>query len=463
MIKNINIVYELNTPIGYLGMGYDIKSIPFIFEYINELPISKYNTIRYSSSGNYRKLIDGSDLSHELSKLSMTNNRLKKQITISQKLYSGLTEDNLTNDINIFNIATLADETMPDYIKHVNLESLFLPATLKFIKNNPTVKIVFSDSREGAYLYDDAFFSKFYDFFKTFKLHHTQICFLTNTVNVSEQYSKFLDLNNLDSFMISACIPFLIMPTAGLSLTDAENHNHRFLYNGFTYTIPKIEEIDKKRSHYYLCLNRNSARLHRPQLILQLIKNGIFEKGKISLFESSGLNKFSEGNPEYKNLIVNKYPFTIDEENPDTVAMMHGYLTKKDMWLSTYFSVVNETSVLPNTVFITEKTIRPMLYYHPFIVWGNPKTLEYLKKLGFETFPELFNENYDQIIDNDQRLACIVDNINNLCNKDLSEMHEIYQQIKPKLIHNYNLLKSFYTDTTMLDMITNILDNKTII
>lgn len=460
MIKNINIVYELNTPIGYLGMGYDIKSIPFIFEYINELPISKCNTIRYSSSGNYRKLIDGSDLLHEL---SMTNNRLKKQITISQKLYSGLTEDNLTNDINIFNIATLADETMPDYIKHVNLESLFLPATLKFIKNNPTVKIVFSDSREGAYLYDDLFFSKFYDFIKKFKLHHTQICFLTNTVNVFEQYSKFLDLNNLNSFMIAACIPFLIMPAAGISLTHSENHNYKTLFNNYTYTTPTLEEIDKKRSHYYLCLNRNSARLHRPQLILQLIKNGIFEKGKISLFESSGLNKFSEGNSEYKNLIVDKYPFTIDEEdekNPDTVAMMHGYLTKKDMWLSTYFSVVNETSVLPNTVFITEKTIRPMLYYHPFIVWGNPKTLEYLKKLGFETFPELFNEDYDQIIDNEQRLACIINSINNLCNKDLTEIHEIYKQIKPKLIHNYNLIKSFSAKHTMIDMITNILDNK---
>jgi hypothetical protein len=457
MTKNINIVYELNTPIGYLGMGYDIKSIPFIFEYINKLSTSNYNTIRYSSSGNYRKLIDGFDLAHNL---NLSNGGLKKQITISQKLYSDLTRDNLTNDINIFNIATLADETMLDYIKHVNLESLFLPATLNFIKNNHTVKIVFSDNREGAYIYDDAFFNKFYDFIKKLKLHHTQLCFLTNTANVFDQYSKFLNRNNLNSFMISAYVPFLITPEAGGHLIETEAQNYKTSYNDYIYTLPKIKEIDKRRSHYYLCLNRNSERLHRAQLILQLIKNGIFEKGKISLFKSSGLDKFAEGNPDYKNLIVDRYPFILDEENPKTVAMMNGYLTKKDMWLNTYFSVVNETSILPNTVFITEKTIRPMLYYHPFIIWGNPKTLEYLKKLGFETFPELFNEDYDQIIDHEQRLSCIMDNINNLCNKDLTEVHKIYQEIKPKLIHNYNLLKRFYTDGMLLSIISDSLDNK---
>jgi hypothetical protein len=139
MKKNINVLYELNTPTGYLGMGYDVKSIPFIFEYINENRKLELNTIRYSSFGRYRKLIDGNDITHTL----------KSHIKLTKKLYSELTENELKNDINFFNITTLQDEIITEYIENVDFESIFLKKTLNFIKNNPTVKIVFSDEREG--------------------------------------------------------------------------------------------------------------------------------------------------------------------------------------------------------------------------------------------------------------------------------------------------------------------------
>lgn len=72
----------------------------------------------------------------------------------------------------------------------------------------------------------------------------------------------------------------------------------------------------------------------------------------------------------------------------------------------TSFSLVVETKTTYPT-FISEKTFKPLAYYHPFVVWGSPYTLSYLHELGFETFSHLFNEDYDSILDNSQRLATI--------------------------------------------------------
>ena len=56
---------------------------------------------------------------------------------------------------------------------------------------------------------------------------------------------------------------------------------------------------------------------------------------------------------------------------------------------------------------------------HPFIVASNAGYLRDLKHLGFRTFDHLIDESYDSI-DNDQdRIDCIIDLIDTLCQQDL--------------------------------------------
>lgn len=62
---------------------------------------------------------------------------------------------------------------------------------------------------------------------------------------------------------------------------------------------------------------------------------------------------------------------------------------------NTYMSMVVETDVGANTVFITEKTFKPLAFQHPFIVYGNPHTLATLRTWGFETWDHLWDESYD--------------------------------------------------------------------
>lgn len=85
---------------------------------------------------------------------------------------------------------------------------------------------------------------------------------------------------------------------------------------------------------------------------------------------------------------------------------------------SSYMSMVVESLVRPASkytpVFITEKTTKPLAFQHPFAVYGNRGTLRTLREWGFETFDNLWDESYDEIVDTDARRAAVVNLINNI-------------------------------------------------
>jgi len=72
--------------------------------------------------------------------------------------------------------------------------------------------------------------------------------------------------------------------------------------------------------------------------------------------------------------------------------------------------------------FVTEKTFKPIQYQHPFMIYGQSNTLEFLHNLGFETFENLFDESYDTINTEyvsdhndlqDGKLKIIINNVKN--------------------------------------------------
>jgi hypothetical protein len=56
---------------------------------------------------------------------------------------------------------------------------------------------------------------------------------------------------------------------------------------------------------------------------------------------------------------------------------------------------------------ISEKSYKPLAYFQPFITVGSEGTLAWLHKEGFETFNNLWSEDYD-LIDNDERRVSTV-------------------------------------------------------
>jgi hypothetical protein len=454
--NKINCIYEFKTPNGFLPVGFEHKSIPIIFSHINEnTELHKNSIIRTTKTGKF-ELVD--NITEFTSIINF------KKLDFNYKLICELTEEEIRNDLNILFIGSTRSEVILSYIETLDVTDILSKKTINLIKNHKNFKIVFIDEKEGGFYHSDLFFNKLYELFNHIGLTNpTQLIYITNSVSVNDEYNNFLKINNISNFMKASTIDFYILSDAGFNINNyIESTFSKYiphLDRNFLYSIPNVNELNIKRSKYFLNLNRNSTRLHRPKLVLELIKRKLFDKGLVSLLKSDEFDKFCDirDNNEYKNLIYDKYPFVVDYEDADTVAQLHNYLTKKDMWMNSYFSIVSETSVNDNFCFITEKTVRPIIYYHPFIIWGNPHTLKRLRELGFETFPEFFNEQYDEIIDSNERLDCILKSIENLCNKSIDELHAMYLSVIPKLIKNQELLIKFYDDNKLYTNLINIL------
>jgi hypothetical protein len=98
----------------------------------------------------------------------------------------------------------------------------------------------------------------------------------------------------------------------------------------------------------------------------------------------------------------------------------------------TCVSVVVETSQCAPGLTISEKSYKPLAFYHPALIIGQPGTLEFLKSQGFETFDNIFDERYDQEIDFNKRLDIVIENLNNVAYESYSALTQ------EKLIHNHN-------------------------
>ena len=70
--------------------------------------------------------------------------------------------------------------------------------------------------------------------------------------------------------------------------------------------------------------------------------------------------------------------------------------------------VVLETLFDDSRWHLTEKALRPIACGRPFMLMATPGSLQYLQQYGFETFGELIDETYDQIVNPRQRLQAVI-------------------------------------------------------
>lgn len=106
-----------------------------------------------------------------------------------------------------------------------------------------------------------------------------------------------------------------------------------------------------------------------------------------------------------------------------------------------FVELVCESYFTGNTFFVTEKTWRPMMLKTPFILQGPQYFLHNLKKLGFQTFDQWWDEGYAEDPSTHQ-LHEIIKIIDNLAKKTQDELLDMYNNMLPVLEHNYNRVMS---------------------
>ena len=102
---------------------------------------------------------------------------------------------------------------------------------------------------------------------------------------------------------------------------------------------------------------------------------------------------------------------------PNDINSKHGNWQRyvnPEWYDRTNYSVVVESQLIADPMSHSEKVLKPMAFKHPFIVWGPPRILEWLKTWGFDTFDNIIDESYDLEEDNDLRLKMIISEIERL-------------------------------------------------
>lgn len=99
------------------------------------------------------------------------------------------------------------------------------------------------------------------------------------------------------------------------------------------------------------------------------------------------------------------------------------------------------------SIFVTEKTFKPISFLHPFQILGPQGILAHLRSIGFETFPHIFDESYDEKLSAFERIRVLVDNITNFdIGSYLNPLTEEIVQHNKAHFYNRTLLESMIAE-----------------
>lgn len=159
------------------------------------------------------------------------------------------------------------------------------------------------------------------------------------------------------------------------------------------------------------------------------------------MFELEKLFTVDPGSIENFASCYKVFPCQVEQQDGCTVGDTTVNHTNQlvEYYSNFFIDIVAETFINGTAFYPTEKTVRPMLLKKPFIIMGPKCYLIYLRQMGFRTFHNFWNEDYDGYSPEDRYLK-ILQLIDHLASKPVAELAEMYREMQTILEHNYNLL-----------------------
>jgi hypothetical protein len=199
---------------------------------------------------------------------------------------------------------------------------------------------------------------------------------------------NFLSVSKLDSIKVKSF----------------ENDYHKFINNNFVF--------------HFLCFN-GIPRENRLLMFNELTTNEKFKNKSITTLRGVDKNYY------------------YDVPSWDNQKIGGGARLNIEAHLKCFLNIVTETLYDNESLFISEKTYKPIYLCQPFIVFGNPFTLNKLHELGYKTFDRWWDENYDSELDLKQRFDKIVKVIEQISDLNINQLMKLKNEMREVLIHNY--------------------------
>ena len=296
------------------------------------------------------------------------------------------------------------------------------------------VRVVIISTIEG-----DNFTTKVFDGFA--HLHNTvrllglpkhSVCIVSGNLNASQQYTKWCQQNSKEEL-----IEFL----EGIE------------WDGKTSNSSKSPVTIKDYSLPFNSLNR-AHRNHRTEHLYFLAENKL--QGLVSggaWFATHPIDTPIYQTVEYnhyKTVLVSNYPKTIDVV--DLVNTVPNLINNLEIYENSQLTVVTESHFdQTGGLFITEKTFRPLLVGHPFMILGQKGTLEKLRSWGFETDFDGIDQSYDLVEDDQERFLQFHQSFRNWCIQDSEIRRTAIYKWNNIIQHNFQNYKKLNFKKMMFD------------
>jgi hypothetical protein len=283
-----------------------------------------------------------------------------------------------------------------------------------------------------------------------------KIIYLTGTINSDQIYEAWAERNKIPDDRDHRM--------KVISYASSREIFCTYLQRGDQEGNPAVEPLYDPNcvpEKLFLSWNRR-MRPHRILLALILEKFNIIERSLISFAKHDSerltdtfitkienmdkpINLYGNNNIQFDSEEIyrlnDRLPLVLDDET-DINKMCEDFGFTADYYRRTLVSLVTETNFTANECTLTEKSFKPLLHKHPFIIVGVPGALRGLRDLGFQTFGEFWDESYDDIQEPGIRLFKIAEILQDIASWDENKIRDFRARVKPILDHNYHILKT---------------------
>jgi hypothetical protein len=257
--------------------------------------------------------------------------------------------------------------------------------------------------------------------------------------NLNKNNITIITCNQIEThseYKIKKIPPLYINETVEFHCKYKKNFNNKFFDNNF-----KKFGLFVGRSNWlrlWLASELHSTYHKSSILTFHYDKHIEFHRQHLGL-EEWILNQATANNLTNAINLIAASPITIDEIDISYPILTPMHLNIAKIYHKFFCEIVCETYFTGNTFYPTEKIWRPIVMKTPFIVQGPAGYIKNLKKIGFQTFNQWWDEGYDEDPYNFKPIEIlkIVKKLNRL---SIDQLNNMYQEMQPILEHNQTLL-----------------------
>lgn len=214
-----------------------------------------------------------------------------------------------------------------------------------------------------------------------------------------------------------------------------------------TLDIVPVSPLNVLTSKLYINFNLKT-RPHRLATIALLKQHNLFELGYNSLYcmqeewdyHLSITKKHFDISDDFK---LDSLPIELDKINTKSNPAHIKFSNIQKFVTNSLLSLVTETNYFNSEPrFLTEKTFKPIALKQPFILVTVPRTLEFLRSLGYKTFDGIIDESYDQEFDDKKRLNLIIKELKRISELSDNDLQLFKSKCLSIVNYNYDLFKN---------------------